>query len=62
MGRIKEECKKKLDWLNEIIGKQNELHLHKDPIITTAQIKKETEVLKFICNADRIFHILLTQF
>lgn len=44
MNRIKEECKKKMSWLNEMIGKQNELPLSSDPVVTTSQIKKEMEV------------------
>lgn len=48
MNRIKEECKKKMAWLNEMIGKQNEQPLSIDPVVTTGQIKKEMEVFSNI--------------
>jgi hypothetical protein len=50
MERIKEECKKKMAWLNEMIGKQNELPLSSDPVVTTSQIKKEMENLSYFVN------------
>ena len=51
MNRIKEECKKKMSWLNEMIGKQNESPLSSDPVVTTSQMTKEMEVFSnFITN------------
>ena len=44
MDRVTAECKKKMEWLNDMIAKQNETPKHLNPVVTTEQITKEMEV------------------
>jgi len=39
-----------MSWLNEMIGKQNELPLSSDPVVTTSEIKKEMDNLSYFVN------------
>jgi heat shock protein 4 len=50
MEKIKAECRKKSEWLNEMLAKANEAPKHQDPVITCEAILKEVDNLKFFAN------------
>jgi heat shock protein 4 len=50
LDKIVKSAQKKLDWLNEMIGKQNELPKHAPLVITCDDINKEKNALFAIAN------------
>ena len=47
LEKVGKHCQEKLNWLNEKIGKQNEMPKHAEPCVTSESIVKERDALQY---------------